>query len=420
MNNKFIFYFPVNEIGGIHTLINRFIKEANRVGNNECIVIDNDNGTVFQYLDKGGLKYIKVINDGYHWTMIKEKYNVFEYTLVFMSGGDFYDILSDLKRDIPKLKILFYLVHPETFLNFYVGTMINKLSFNNYSFKKFYINSIYRTLTKLIVAEIDNMSRKNAILFMDEENLQYSENIFNYKFDNVRLLPIPINNINDNIWNRNDRNYFTWLGRLDKSKCNVLQRILIDYKQFVNLNRNIESKFIIIGDGDGRSIIEELINTLQLEKYVELKGNIFKEDLEKEILNSSILFAMGTSALEGARMGVPTVLVDWYKYVPDKVNYRWLYDTKNYTLGKVIEKGRDNYIHSNFNSIVMDFNLNSDYISEKSYLYSKKHEITNVYIKLCEYSQKNNFIIGDINIKELYEKYNNILPVKIWKKKNLK
>ena len=44
---------------------------------------------------------------------------------------------------------------------------------------------------------------------------------------------------------------------------------------------------------------------------------------------------MGTSALEGAKLGIPTVLLDYsYSEVPDGYQYRWLYQRDGSTLAE--------------------------------------------------------------------------------------
>jgi len=56
------------------------------------------------------------------------------------------------------------------------------------------------------------------------------------------------------------------------------------------------------------------------------------------INNCSILFAMGTAALEGAKLGIPTILLDIsYKRISHVYNYRWLFERDGMTLGENIK-----------------------------------------------------------------------------------
>lgn len=416
MKDKFIFYFPVSEIGGIHILIKRFIEYANILENYECIVIDNKNGTLYEMLDKDDLKYVKIYKSNSTWRTIREAYNVKEYTLILMSGGGFSDIMYDVKKDIENLKVLVYLVHPETFLNFYRGCLINKLSFGDNNLKKFYLRNIFGNFTKVVLEQISILDNNNSIAFMDKENLNYSEKLFDYKFNSNKILPIPINSIKQNVWNKNNNNNFIWLGRLEKSKSKVLQVILRDYKEYIIKNDCREAKFIIIGDGDNRFKIEKIVLDLGIKSNVEFKGSIFSSNLKEELLKANVVFAMGTSALECAAIGIPTVLVDWYKYVPNSINYRWLYTTDGFTLGRVIEKGTKVDIQNSFQGIIDDLNKNYREISIRSHNYSKNHEISSVYKMLCEYSRQIQGSINDIDCYKLYTKYNKIFTVKVLKK----
>ena len=46
---------------------------------------------------------------------------------------------------------------------------------------------------------------------------------------------------------------------------------------------------------------------------------------------------MGTSALDGAKLGIPTVLIDGsYDRFPAAYRYRWIYETGQLNLGRII------------------------------------------------------------------------------------
>ena len=67
------------------------------------------------------------------------------------------------------------------------------------------------------------------------------------------------------------------------------------------------------------------------------KGTLVGDDLRQALEASHLHLAMGTSALEGARWGVPTVLLDFaYGPVPDGYEFRWLADAIDFDLGHQI------------------------------------------------------------------------------------
>lgn len=71
-------------------------------------------------------------------------------------------------------------------------------------------------------------------------------------------------------------------------------------------------------------------------------NNLHGEDLEDYLYNNSTLhIAMGTSALEGAKLGIPTILIDYSKQkFPDNYKYRWLYECEDYCLAGEVKNGQ--------------------------------------------------------------------------------
>lgn len=55
--------------------------------------------------------------------------------------------------------------------------------------------------------------------------------------------------------------------------------------------------------------------------------------------NADLHFAMGTAALDAAKIGIPTILVDYAtKEFPDNYKYKWLFETKGFSLGRNLDK----------------------------------------------------------------------------------
>ena len=74
---------------------------------------------------------------------------------------------------------------------------------------------------------------------------------------------------------------------------------------------------------------------------IELIDYISPGEIENFLLLNEIdiLMAMGTSALEGARLGIPTILLDIaYNEVRDGYNYQWINERDGFTLGDVINQ----------------------------------------------------------------------------------
>jgi hypothetical protein len=106
---------------------------------------------------------------------------------------------------------------------------------------------------------------------------------------------------------------------------------------------------------------------------------------------------MGTSALDGAKLGLPTVVIDAsYNIFPESYKYRWIYEADEYGLGKMIEleQGYEGGIHS------MDMLLNSislawAEVSKKSQSYVKNnYNVCNVVDMLIKAKDTSNLRIN--------------------------
>lgn len=134
-------------------------------------------------------------------------------------------------------------------------------------------------------------------------------------------------------------NRFAWLGRLGDFKTSILSYTisrLSDYARTVN--RSIF--FDVIGDGPDRRRIEDEVRKMEHEHFkCHFAGEVDMECVEEYLAtNVNVLFAMGVSALDGARLGLPVVLLDFsYGPISGDYVYRFLYDTEDYSLGRDIK-----------------------------------------------------------------------------------
>jgi hypothetical protein len=91
--------------------------------------------------------------------------------------------------------------------------------------------------------------------------------------------------------------------------------------------------FEIIGDGPLAHQLDKTDGPLTIIRRGTLAGPALAAALSRAHLH----FAMGTSALEGARLGVPTVLLDFaYGPVHDEYEFGWLTAAADFELGRQI------------------------------------------------------------------------------------
>jgi hypothetical protein len=183
----------------------------------------------------------------------------------------------------------------------------------------------------------------NGLFFMDVTNLLTTEKFIGIKIPNPIFMPIPtsyvyglikIEHCNKSLNNNILR--VSWLGRLTDFKYFVLKRALIEInncQRRLNLNINVD----IVGDGEYRRILiddcKELSN-ISVNFIDHIPPNQINEYMMR---NVDLLIAMGTSALDGALLGIPTLLLDIsYKEVPETYKFKWIHDQSGYSLGGII------------------------------------------------------------------------------------
>lgn len=224
-------------------------------------------------------------------------------------------------------KLLFWNLHPYNLL--WDFSIDRSKKSHSYRIKTWYS----RHLVKKFVS---TTLRKNGIVFMDGENLLNTEKITDRRIRNPIFLPVCTNEPNKHP--QFFSNQFAWLGRLADFKISILNHTIEKLAEYA-LRKNFEIDFFVIGDGPDRNKVEEQAKSSDNEYFkVIFMGEIDIVNLDKFLIsNVNVLFAMGTAGLDGARLGIPVVLLD-FSYEPLKGDYvyKFLYETENYTLGRDI------------------------------------------------------------------------------------
>ena len=189
-----------------------------------------------------------------------------------------------------------------------------------------------------------------------------------------------------------------WLGRIDlEFKIHILKKVLLDIDFFSKESKE-SFVFDIIGNGPG---LEEL--KLFVEENLILKvnflGEIESNDLLSVISQYDLGFAMGTSALDIAAKKVPTILLDFSYSEVLKYNYRWIFETDKYTLGRDINLLSEIDIDSmkSIKDIFIELNNDKNLISQKCFDYVyKTHSSKSALKKLNFHISSSKFTLNDV------------------------
>lgn len=245
----------------------------------------------------------------------------------------------------------------------------------------------------------DLLFNTDSLMFLDAGCQFACENQLKRKFKDS-YLPLYFHNSkstvepNNNIINENEIN-IAWLGRLSDTKCFSLLNLI---KHFNQINTSKTKRIHIIGDGlYKKELIKDIEKINDLNVDIIFKGVLTGNELNSFLTNNvDILFAMGTSMLNGASISLPVAGVS--ETSNHKLNldrFIWLYDEKGLQLGLPDKLKKINKI--NPKAVPLQT------ILDEIYEQNKKSEIASKCYEYYKFNHSN--IERDINI--LFENINN-------------
>jgi hypothetical protein len=327
---EFVFCFPYRGVGGVPVLFTRIAERIVRDGAHRVSVVDYPDGAmaravaglpinVIPYHDLGPVK----IPEGS--------------ILVFQSLNP-WAMYASLR--IPKdTRIFFWNCHPFNLVPVFPG--LRNLTMSHPVLGRFLLATVLRRYRSIVVRLIQFLLARGALAFMDRANLENTENYLGLTLPPQDYLPVPAGEICPRLV-RARRNWsadglrLAWIGRIADFKYPILRKTLTLLDRLAP-KLGIPIRFKIVGAGEHLDDLRRDITSLR-NIDVELVGELPVSDIAPFLTEHvDVLFAMGISALEGARLGVPTVLLDVaYGAVPDGYIFSWLHDRSGFTLGDVL------------------------------------------------------------------------------------
>lgn len=218
---------------------------------------------------------------------------------------------------------------------------------------------------------LDWLSQSRGLVFMDIGHVETNEFFFDLQFEQPPLLPIPVES--PEIRKRSappSSNAFNigWLGRLTDFKVHSLNYVIRKAEEFAKISRR-QVTIHIIGEGEyANKVIHP--QDIAIRYLGTLAGNVLDQYLSHNI---DVVFAMGTSALEAAKLAIPVALVDMsYGPFPEGYKFKWLFETKGNTLGRVVGKrlAQEYRYGHEFQDLVREIEQNP--IGERCYQYFER------------------------------------------------
>lgn len=402
---RIVFFVPrKDKAGGFQILFARLIEKFCEDKSNEILVIDYEDGYISKYF---GSYKINILNYDVNKKQELLANDILITSLSFLERANNYFKFHESTRlffwDLGSLSMIQS--------NMIMGNFYKKLNLK----KAKIISNWLENKRKVRIRDFFYQATDNfGLVFMCGSNFYFNSSFFNTSIT-PKFLPIPIvtraisekKNWPDPRKINNNKINVGWLSRLTKNKTAPLLKLLNDLNQYRTKNGNLKIEIHILGNGTEEENIRKLAEQLGLATI--FTGRIERDKVEKYIKkNIDLGFAMGTSALELGKNGIPTVLTTGEKTLNNddklKSNYKWLFDSNDYNLSSHPSLSQKENLKS-IDAILDEFYYN--YIEYGNTCYSyviKNHNINTIYKKLKEYLNLNTLTYRKFLAIDIYKK----------------
>ena len=331
---KVTFFFPYYEVSGVPMLFSRIAAHLGASGRTVRVVDYPDGAMAVRLRGARGVELVPFA-DGRPLSIAADEVLVLQAILPYC--------LRPELRIATTTKLLFWTLHPGCLLQ----TAIPHPALRDLQLRSQHFHVIASAVTMPLLQGrlrrfVEDLVHRQALLFMDGETLAITRDRLRAAIPHPRFVPVPCDPAQGNRYLASARSHagervVGWLGRLSDFKIHILIHTLQRLSRFTRL-RGMRVTFVVIGDGPEAHRID--IDGLQHECFrIEMAGVVTGAALEGRLGSLDLLTAMGTSALEGARLGVPTVLLDIsHSPVHGDYLFRWLHDTHDFILGEILQK----------------------------------------------------------------------------------
>lgn len=326
--NAFVFVFPYRGVGGVSVLFSRLATRLAAKGI-PVAVVDYPDGA----MPMGRPEGVALIPYREQDDVLLPETGV----IVFQAMTPW--SLFPALRVPGRARLFFWNCHPFNLVPTMPGLRAPMQS--NLTIGRALLRTLLRSYRDRMIRFTRFLLDSEALVFMDRPNVLNTERYLEMSISKPEFLPIfagdpiaaPISGARNF---RRDGLRLCWIGRIADFKIHILRRTLTDLDA-LQPKLSVPVSFAIVGSGPHeRGLRAEAARWRNLR--VEFRGDVpihaVAPLLQDEV---DILFAMGTSALEGASAGVPVVLLDVaYGPVAPGYRYSWLYERDGYTLGDVL------------------------------------------------------------------------------------
>lgn len=384
---KLYFCFPSRLAGGISTLFLRIAQHLSETGQAQTTLIDYKDGTMSRNHDSQ-LTNLLIYSDESAVTIPKDGILILQSMTPWsmFSGLNIHD----------NVRVIFWTCHPFNLVPTLPGIRTHMQA--NKMLGTLILNTVLKPYKKKMKCLTSLMCDTDALIFQDSSCIKITEEYLGIKIEKPLMLNIPalpVEKLKDNPQERIKKEKllkFSWVGRIADMKYFTLKNA-ISKLDAIQKNLGYQVELTIIGEGNYLPRLKNFCASLNNIMVIFIR-HLDPIDLDEFLLHKTdALFAMGTSALEGVKLGIPTLPLDIsYHEIPDGYIYEWLHERGVYSPSQVLdfdglEPGNDS-LESKIRQLATSYREQSD--RELNY-FKKYHSISAISELLLQYCLTSSF-----------------------------
>lgn len=389
---KLVFCFPYHGVGGVSLLFLRVAEELVNKAGVDAYLVDYADGFMARHRQEGLTHLIEYRDD--------EPVAIPEDTVVVFQSMTPWSIYPSLQIP-PGARILFWNCHPFNLVPTLPG--FRRQMQRDLDCGRFVLSTILRGYRNKMVRLIRLMLDKHSLVFMDTGNVTATERYLGIAIPDPEFLPIPVEapsqrKIIEGLDFQSNGLRVAWIGRIVDFKYYILKYVLVELDK-IQPEAGLPISFTIVGSGDFdellRADVSKLCNlSVRFIEYI--APDELDDFLCKEI---DMMMAMGTSALAGAKLGIPAILLDvCYGEVPNGYVFRWLHERSGYSLGEVIDAAHVVAGNRSLRECIHQTTTEYSYLSDLTFSYFEKyHALNRVAERLLHLAENAKCTYGDLS-----------------------
>ena len=360
--SRYVFCFPYRGIGGVSILFARLAERLALLPDHEVYVVDYPDGDLNKNVRNPRIGRIVYEDEG--TVPIPE-----DATLVVQSRPDWF---FPGPLSIPdSTRLFFWTCYPFNLVPTIPG--LRKLTAGVPPVGRAVLATVLRGYRARIVSFIRFLETCHALAFMDEPNVQNTSYYLDMNLREPIYLPIFAGEPRSSkpTYKFDSELRVSWVGRIADFKypilkyaASALDRVVPDLK--------ISIRLTVVGQGEYLPALRADATkwkNLTVQFINEIAPTALPTFLQDD---TDVLMAMGTSALEGASNGVPTILLDpSFADVPDGYVFSWLHERSGYSLGKILSANDFVPGNNSLRNLLQDATDNIEAISGRALSYYK-------------------------------------------------